>query len=421
MRIVWFLLSLSFLFCCVFAQNSSVTSVPVATDLTTTASASEVSTTLILGVKTVKTAATSRTDPQTTQTGTSSAGPITHPGITDAPTTGTVPVEIATSTASPPLVTSTSIAVVKTGNEPTTSPAIVTTPSSSMPTTLQTGQPDLTKTSNLKVTTPKVPTPEVSTPKVPTPKVPTAKVPTLEVSTDSTAVRQSTTFSVDASTNRKEEQTTTPEQTTPVDSFVPATTPSAIILQKSALQTTTSMATTTNPDKTFKYSLNSKHQVEGDKELTELCKRLMANMDNGSCTLTWREQNGRKLFGAPVIEGIVKPNVIQQYYDEVSKKPTDNKTLIAILASCGALLVMIFILAICASHHRRPYKENQQQLTEEMQTVENGYHDNPMLDIMEVQPEMQEKKLNREFNDSWIVPIENLLKEDIPDEEDTHL
>lgn len=41
------------------------------------------------------------------------------------------------------------------------------------------------------------------------------------------------------------------------------------------------------------------------------------------------------------------------------KKPTDNKTLIAILASCGALLVMIFILAICASHHRRPYKENQ--------------------------------------------------------------
>lgn len=63
----------------------------------------------------------------------------------------------------------------------------------------------------------------------------------------------------------------------------------------------------------------------------------------------------------------------------------------------------------------------QQQLTEEMQTVENGYHDNPMLDIMEVQPEMQEKKLNREFNDSWIVPIENLLKEDIPDEEDTHL
>lgn len=41
------------------------------------------------------------------------------------------------------------------------------------------------------------------------------------------------------------------------------------------------------------------------------------------------------------------------------KKPTDNKTLIAILASCGALLIMIVILAVCASHHRKPYNENQ--------------------------------------------------------------
>ena len=41
------------------------------------------------------------------------------------------------------------------------------------------------------------------------------------------------------------------------------------------------------------------------------------------------------------------------------QKPTDNKTLIAILASCGALLIMIFILAICASHHRKSYNENQ--------------------------------------------------------------
>lgn len=65
----------------------------------------------------------------------------------------------------------------------------------------------------------------------------------------------------------------------------------------------------------------------------------------------------------------------------------------------------------------------QQHLTEELQTVENGYHDNPTLEVMEVQPEMQEKKLtmNGEFNDSWIVPIDNLLKEDITDEEDTHL
>lgn len=38
---------------------------------------------------------------------------------------------------------------------------------------------------------------------------------------------------------------------------------------------------------------------------------------------------------------------------------TDNKTLIAILASCGALLIMIVILGACASHHRKPYNENQ--------------------------------------------------------------
>lgn len=37
----------------------------------------------------------------------------------------------------------------------------------------------------------------------------------------------------------------------------------------------------------------------------------------------------------------------------------DNKTLIAILASCGALLIMIVILAVCASHHRKPYRDNQ--------------------------------------------------------------
>lgn len=65
----------------------------------------------------------------------------------------------------------------------------------------------------------------------------------------------------------------------------------------------------------------------------------------------------------------------------------------------------------------------QLHLTEELHTVENGYHDNPTLEVMEVQPEMQEKKmaLNGEFSDSWIVPIDNLMKEDAPDEEDTHL
>jgi hypothetical protein len=40
-------------------------------------------------------------------------------------------------------------------------------------------------------------------------------------------------------------------------------------------------------------------------------------------------------------------------------KPGDKTTLIAILASCGALLAMIIGLGIYATHHRKPYHENQ--------------------------------------------------------------
>ncbi|MBN3302812.1 PODXL protein, partial [Amia calva] len=98
-------------------------------------------------------------------------------------------------------------------------------------------------------------------------------------------------------------------------------------------------------------------------------------------------------------------------------------TLIAILASCGGLLIIIvgFIMYILCQ--RKSYRKNQQQLTEELHTVENGYHDNPTLEVMEIQPEMQEKKthINGEFNDSWIVPIDNLIKDDHDEEEDTHL
>ncbi|KAM9845914.1 podocalyxin [Aulostomus maculatus] len=188
------------------------------------------------------------------------------------------------------------------------------------------------------------------------------------------------------------------------------------------LQTTITAAAPAQP-RVFSYSLNNGQEKEEEKDLAEVCRRLLGILKEGNCTLTWRHLNGRVQFDSVEINGKVAPNLAAQYYEEITKKPTDNKTLIAILASCGALLIMIVILAVCASHHRKPYSENQQHLTEELHTVENGYHDNPTLEVMEVQPEMQEKKvaLNGEFNDSWIVPIDNLLKEDIPDEEDTHL
>ncbi|KAM8739741.1 podocalyxin isoform 2-T2 [Acanthopagrus schlegelii] len=209
---------------------------------------------------------------------------------------------------------------------------------------------------------------------------------------------------------------TTSLQTTPTPTK--ATTPPSI-----TITTASTTTTATTAPKTFKYSLNNGHENKEEKELVELCKWLLVNLQDGDCSLTWRDSNGTKKFEDVKITGIVKGELASQHYEDIVKKPADNKTLIAILASCGALLIMIVILAVCASHHRKPYNENQQHLTDELHTVENGYHDNPTLEVMEAQPEMQEKKmvLNGEFNDSWIVPMDNLLKEDMPDEEDTHL
>ncbi|XP_005377603.1 PREDICTED: podocalyxin [Chinchilla lanigera] len=76
------------------------------------------------------------------------------------------------------------------------------------------------------------------------------------------------------------------------------------------------------------------------------------------------------------------------------------------------------------ARQREPDLWISQRLTEELQTVENGYHDNPTLEVMETSSEMQEKKvvsLNGELGDSWIVPLDNLCKDDLDEEEDTHL
>ncbi|KAM4711860.1 podocalyxin [Anableps anableps] len=169
----------------------------------------------------------------------------------------------------------------------------------------------------------------------------------------------------------------------------------------------------------FKYSLDEPESNKNNS-LVALCKHFMSSLRNGTCTITL--QNNGNDFDSLKIEVDVN-RVTEQFKKITAQEPTDSKTLIAILASCGALLIMIIILGVCVSHRRKPYNENQQHLTEELHTVENGYHDNPTLEVMEVQPEMQEKKmaLNGEFSDSWIVPIDNLMKEDMPDEEDTHL
>uniref|UniRef100_A0A8C5MFC3 Podocalyxin n=1 Tax=Leptobrachium leishanense TaxID=445787 RepID=A0A8C5MFC3_9ANUR len=98
-----------------------------------------------------------------------------------------------------------------------------------------------------------------------------------------------------------------------------------------------------------------------------------------------------------------------------------SMTLIITIVCLAASLLII--AAIYGCWHQRRSQKRDQRLTEELQTMENGYHDNPTLEVMETSPEMQEKKggLNGELGDSWIVPLDNLTREDLDEEEDTHL
>ncbi|XP_062839389.1 podocalyxin isoform X2 [Anolis carolinensis] len=108
-------------------------------------------------------------------------------------------------------------------------------------------------------------------------------------------------------------------------------------------------------------------------------------------------------------------------------KPLDNgddpfslPLIITIVCMAASLLLVAAIYGCC---HQRISRRKDQRLTEELQTMENGYHDNPTLEVMETSAEMQEKKvnLNGELADSWIVPMDSLMKEDLEEEEDTHL
>ncbi|KAK3517293.1 hypothetical protein QTP70_002937 [Hemibagrus guttatus] len=123
-----------------------------------------------------------------------------------------------------------------------------------------------------------------------------------------------------------------------------------------------------------------------------------------------------------MINGVVKYNYITITMDEpsVETSPTVESNMDKNEETNGKTNVEEKGETTEGISEERSDKNSMQHLTEELQTVENGYHDNPTLEVMEVQPEMQEKKmaLNGEFNDSWIVPFDNLA---IPEEEDTHL
>ncbi|XP_039523969.1 podocalyxin isoform X2 [Pimephales promelas] len=265
-----------------------------------------------------------------------------------------------------------------------------------------------------------------------------SKVTSKESSTQNTpSPSQDTTSSNKPATTIHKESGTTPVNqrdtsavaTNPAPSFTTAVSESVQTTKTQATSApTTSVApaiSTSTPEnishRAFDHSSISSESV-GDFIL-ETCKMKGEKM-TGDCSVTFKVE-GNQLIAT------VKINADQMMPTESNKpekkaeasKETVPDTLIAILASSGALVLILCCFAAYCTYHRRSYRKNQQHLTEEMQTVENGYHDNPTLEVMEVQPEMQEKKLalNGEFNDSWIVPIDNLLKEDIPDEEDTHL
>ncbi|NXL65248.1 PODXL protein, partial [Chordeiles acutipennis] len=118
--------------------------------------------------------------------------------------------------------------------------------------------------------------------------------------------------------------------------------------------------------------------------------------------------------------------ILNVTYDKMEREMIINDEfstplIITIVTLAGSLLLIAAIYGCC--HQRFSQKKDQQRLTEELQTMENGYHDNPTLEVMETSSEMQEKKvnLNGELGDSWIVPLDTLMKEDLEEEEDTHL
>ncbi|XP_074831809.1 podocalyxin [Carettochelys insculpta] len=119
--------------------------------------------------------------------------------------------------------------------------------------------------------------------------------------------------------------------------------------------------------------------------------------------------------------GISNVTYTDKHLATETKDRYSTPLVITIVCMASALLLIAAIYGCC--HQRLSRRKDQQRLTEELQTMENGYHDNPTLEVMETPSEMQEKKvnLNGELGDSWIVPMDSLLKEELEEEEDTHL
>ncbi|KAL6460216.1 hypothetical protein MHYP_G00319750 [Metynnis hypsauchen] len=247
----------------------------------------------------------------------------------------------------------------------------------------------------------------------------TAKISTIIPSTLSTNSKNASTSVTDSPTDKTTQITATTNQHADV----------VTVTRQNPIPTTAlNRSPSTGSIKPFNMKITKENiqDMKNNDILVRTCRKLLQNYDTAtSCSLEGNERDSD--FNITSVSLTVDPSEAKNIYSkEKMSEPEPTpvpSTLIAILSSCGALLLFLACFAVYCVCHHRSYRKNQQHLTEELQTVENGYHDNPTLEVMEVQPEMQEKKLtlNGEFNDSWIVPIDNLAKEDMPDEEDTHL
>ncbi|KAK9400228.1 podocalyxin [Crotalus adamanteus] len=179
-----------------------------------------------------------------------------------------------------------------------------------------------------------------------------------------------------------------------------------------------------------------------------LCKALKANYDQhqDDCTI-WLASDREDLKRVAVVKVSVQTHSVDEKLSEalatkraeLEKLGVNNITyggqvldaefkdhlslplIITIICMAASLLLVAAIYGCC--HQRISHRKDQQRLTEELHTIENGYHDNPTLEVMETFSDMQEKKvnLNGELGDSWIVPMDSLTKDDLDEEEDTHL
>ncbi|XP_062383976.1 podocalyxin isoform X2 [Sardina pilchardus] len=149
----------------------------------------------------------------------------------------------------------------------------------------------------------------------------------------------------------------------------PSTTTTAATTEKITTvptTTTTTLPTTTPTPSPFSYFFRKTDNSQGDSTLGKLCSKLLEIITDGNCSLSGKKKhNGDYQFEKVIVHGDVNISVVESHYNKEvdEKKPDETKesseesdytTLIAILASCGAVALIIVCLAIYTYRHATP-------------------------------------------------------------------